>query len=41
MRAYDQVFADGKIVKVACWAHARRKFFEIARQAEQGSLWYL
>ncbi len=21
---------------MACWAHARRKFFEIARQAEQG-----
>lgn len=33
---YDQVFADGKIVEVACWAHARRKFFEIARQAEKG-----
>lgn len=33
---YDQMFADGKIVEVACWAHARRKFFEIARQAEKG-----
>jgi transposase len=33
---YDQVFADGKIIEVACWAHARRKFFEIARQAGQG-----
>jgi transposase len=33
---YDQVFTDGKIVEVACWAHARRKFFEIARQAETG-----
>jgi transposase len=33
---YDQVFADGTIVEVACWAHARRKFFEIARQVEKG-----
>ncbi len=33
---YDQVFADGKIREVACWAHARRKFFEIAKQAESG-----
>ena len=33
---YDQVFADGRIVEVACWAHVRRKFFEIAQQAEKG-----
>ncbi len=33
---YDQVFADGAIIEVACWAHARRKFFEIAKQAENG-----
>jgi transposase len=33
---YDQVFAGGQIIEVACWAHARRKFFEIARQAEKG-----
>lgn len=25
---YDIVFATGKVVEVACWAHARRKFFE-------------
>jgi transposase len=25
---YDRLYADGKIVEVACWAHARRKFFE-------------
>lgn len=30
---YDQVFADGRILEVACWAHARRKFFDIADQA--------
>lgn len=34
---YDQVFAEGKVLEVACWAHARRKFFEIARQAEAGT----
>jgi transposase len=33
---YDQVFASGHILEVACWAHARRKFFEIARQTEKG-----
>jgi transposase len=25
---YDALFADGRIVEVACWAHARRKFVE-------------
>jgi transposase len=25
---YDGLFADGRIVEVACWAHARRKFVE-------------
>ena len=33
---YDQVFVTGQILEVACWAHARRKFFEIAQQAEKG-----
>ncbi len=33
---YDQIFAEGKVKEVACWAHARRKFFDIARQAEKG-----
>lgn len=33
---YDQVFADGTVTEVACWAHARRKFFDIAQQAEKG-----
>jgi transposase len=33
---YDQVFADGRVIEVACWAHARRKFFDIAEQAEKG-----
>jgi len=25
---YDGLFAGGKIIEVACWAHARRKFYE-------------
>jgi transposase len=33
---YDQIFAAGEVKEVACWAHARRKFFDIARQAEKG-----
>ncbi|MBN2700870.1 MAG: IS66 family transposase, partial [Methylothermaceae bacterium] len=33
---YDPIFADGQVIEVACWAHARRKFFEIAQQAEKG-----
>jgi transposase len=30
---YDQLYADGNIVEVACWAHARRKFFEAKTSA--------
>ena len=26
---YDRVFVDGSIREVGCWAHVRRKFFEI------------
>ena len=25
---YDGIYHTGKVVEVACWAHARRKFFE-------------
>jgi hypothetical protein len=25
---YDRIYAGGEVVEVACWAHARRKFFE-------------
>lgn len=25
---YDGIYAGGRVVEVACWAHARRKFFE-------------
>jgi transposase len=30
-RLYEQGRKPGPIVEVACWAHARRKFFELAR----------
>ncbi|NJD05843.1 MAG: transposase [Methylococcaceae bacterium] len=36
-RGYDQIFATGKVLEVACWAHTRRKFFEIARQVATGT----
>jgi len=26
---YEALYADGKILEAACWAHARRKFFEL------------
>ena len=32
---YDQLFADGQIVEAACWAHARRKYFEIHERQGQ------
>lgn len=31
---YDGVFADGAIIEVGCLAHARRKFFEVAKAAK-------
>lgn len=30
---YDAVFAGGRIIEVGCMAHARRKFFEVAKTA--------
>jgi transposase len=30
---YDGIFTCGKVIEVACWAHARRKFFE-ARETD-------
>lgn len=32
---YEALYADGKILEAACWAHARRKFFELHKA--QGS----
>jgi transposase len=28
---YDALYGTGRIIEVGCWAHARRKFFEIAK----------
>jgi hypothetical protein len=28
---YDRLFANPKLMEVGCWAHARRKFFEVAK----------
>jgi transposase len=28
---FDALFRAGRIIEVACWAHARRKFFEVAK----------
>ena len=32
--AYDRLFVDGSIVEVGCMAHARRRYFEIAKNAK-------
>jgi transposase len=32
--AYDRLFIDGSIVEVGCMAHARRRYFEIAKNAK-------
>jgi hypothetical protein len=31
---YDVLFPNGSIIEVACWAHARRKFFEVVEAAQ-------
>ncbi len=30
---YDALYRDRAIIEVACWAHARRKFFDVAKQS--------
>lgn len=32
---YNACFEDGRILEAACWAHARRKYFEIHKQQHQ------
>ena len=32
---YDQLFADGQVVEAACWAHARRKYYEIHKGQDE------
>lgn len=34
---YDKLFADGRIMEAACWAHCRRKFYEIHERQERVS----
>lgn len=31
---YDRLFADGRILEAACWAHCRRKFYEVHERQE-------
>jgi len=38
---YDQLFATNKIQEVACWAHARRKFFEAQPTDPERALYVL
>ena len=34
---FNALYQDGRIVEVGCWAHARRKFFEIAEAAPRNT----
>lgn len=38
---FDQLYADGSIVEVACWAHTRRKFFDARDTAPVQAAWAL
>jgi len=38
---YDKLFVTGKIHEVACWAHARRKFFEAQQTDPERALYVL
>jgi transposase len=38
---YDKLFARGDVIEVACWAHARRKFFDAQESDPARSLWML
>jgi hypothetical protein len=38
---YDALFASGTVVEVACWAHARRKFFEAQKTDPENALYAL
>ena len=35
---FDALYRDGRILEVACWAHARRKFFEVAKSQQTPGL---
>jgi transposase len=38
---YDKLFARGDVTEVACWAHARRKFFDAQESDAPRALWML
>jgi transposase len=38
---YDKLYARGDVVEVACWAHARRKFYDAQESDPARSLWML
>jgi transposase len=38
---YDGLYAQGKVVEVGCWAHARRKFFEAQGTDPERSVYVL
>lgn len=35
---YEAIYADGRVVEVGCWAHCRRKFFDIAKNQKTPGL---
>jgi len=35
---YSSLFSDGRIIEVGCWAHCRRRFFEIAKNQKTPGL---
>jgi transposase len=38
---YDKLYCRGDVTEVACWAHARRKFFDARESDPARSLWML
>jgi transposase len=38
---YDKLYARGDVTEVACWAHARRKYFDAQESDPARSLWML
>jgi transposase len=35
---YDALYKTGRVIEVACWAHARRKYFELAKTQQPPGL---
>lgn len=38
---YDKLYARGDVIEVACWAHARRKYFDAQESDPARALWML